>query len=141
MSSLPRPRGNRCSASVRQWRRLRRATVATGLLLSGILATAPGRAQALDAAEEGYDRTPAFGRSVVSTDDSTALVINPATLAFLPGEELRWSSTYLSNDAEVPWKGHALAFVGRSFPHCWQSPLAMRFSSIFSCEKSFFWNT
>ncbi len=110
MSSTQRPRDSRHSAAARQLGRLRRTTVVTGLLLSGLLAAAPGRAQSLDATEEGYDRTPAFGRSVVSTDDTTAMVVNPATLAFLPGEELRWSSTYLSDDAEVPWKGHALAF-------------------------------
>ncbi|HEY1536378.1 MAG TPA: hypothetical protein VGF76_20300 [Polyangiaceae bacterium] len=29
-------------------------------------------------------RLPALGRSAVSDDDSTALVVNPANLAFLP---------------------------------------------------------
>ncbi len=53
---------------------------------------------------------PAFGRSIVSGDDTTALVNNPALLAFLPSAEFRWSSIYLDDRALVPWQGHALAF-------------------------------
>jgi protease-4 len=53
-----------------------------------------------------------LGRSAVSGDDSTALVLNPANLAFIPGSELRWTGTYLNEDVVVPWQGHAfdLAF-------------------------------
>jgi protease-4 len=54
---------------------------------------------------------PAYGRSVAGTDDSTALVLNPANLAFLPGAELRWSSTYLNESARLPWQGHAFSFA------------------------------
>ena len=110
MSSILRVCQNLQMGCTRPLGRVNRAAIAAGMLLSGLLAATPGRAQPLDTAEEGYDRTPALGRSVVSTDDTTAMVVNPATLAFLPGEELRWSSIYLSDDAEVPWKGHALAF-------------------------------
>jgi protease-4 len=53
---------------------------------------------------------PALGRSAVSTDDTTALVLNPANLAFLSGGELRWSSLYVNENAEVPYQGHAVAF-------------------------------
>ncbi|HVJ15411.1 MAG TPA: signal peptide peptidase SppA [Polyangiaceae bacterium] len=53
---------------------------------------------------------PAFGRSIVSGDDTTALVNNPALLGFLPASEFRWSSVYLDDKALVPWQGHALAF-------------------------------
>ncbi|MEZ4222628.1 MAG: signal peptide peptidase SppA [Polyangiaceae bacterium] len=56
-------------------------------------------------------RLPAFGRSVAGTDDSTALVQNPANLAFMPGAEFRWSSVYLDETNRVPWQGHALAFA------------------------------
>jgi protease-4 len=56
-------------------------------------------------------RQPVFGKSPVSNDDSSALVQNPANLAFLPGSELRWSSVYLNEGARVPWQGHALAFA------------------------------
>jgi protease-4 len=55
-------------------------------------------------------RLPALGRSAVSDDDTTALVINPANLAFLPGSELRWSSMYLNESASAPFQGHAFAF-------------------------------
>jgi protease-4 len=55
-------------------------------------------------------RLPAFGRSIVSTEDTTALVLNPANIAFLPAAELRWSSIYLDNTLRVPWEGHAFAF-------------------------------
>lgn len=56
-------------------------------------------------------RLPELGRSVASTDDSTALVLNPANLAFLPGPELRWSGTFLRDDAVVPWSGHAFSLA------------------------------
>ena len=56
-------------------------------------------------------RLPELGRSVASTDDSTALVLNPANLAFLPGTELRWTGTFLHEDAGVPWQGHAFALA------------------------------
>jgi len=56
-------------------------------------------------------RQPVFGKSPVTNDDSSALVQNPANLAFLPASELRWSSVYLNEGARVPWQGHALAFA------------------------------
>jgi len=56
-------------------------------------------------------RLPELGRSVASTDDSTALVLNPANLAFLPGSELRWTGTFLPADVLVPWRGHAFALA------------------------------
>jgi protease-4 len=54
-------------------------------------------------------RLPALGRSVATTDDTTALVLNPANLGFMPGAEFRWSSVYLDESNQVPWQGHALA--------------------------------
>jgi protease-4 len=56
-------------------------------------------------------RQPVFGKSAVGNDDSSALVQNPANVAFLPASELRWSSVYLNEGARVPWQGHALAFA------------------------------
>ncbi len=56
-------------------------------------------------------RLPAFGKSPVTNDDSSALVQNPGNLAFLPASELRWSSVYLNEDAQAPWQGHAFAFA------------------------------
>ncbi len=52
---------------------------------------------------------PALGRSVATDDDTTALVLNPANLAFMPAAELRWSSIYLDENNSVPWQGHAVA--------------------------------
>ncbi|HYP89029.1 MAG TPA: signal peptide peptidase SppA, partial [Polyangiaceae bacterium] len=56
-------------------------------------------------------RMPVFGKSPVSNDDSSALVQNPANLAFLPASELRWSSVYLNERARAPWQGHAFSFA------------------------------
>jgi protease IV len=56
-------------------------------------------------------RQPVFGKSAVSNDDSTALVQNPANLAFMPASELRWSSVYLNENARATWQGHAFAFA------------------------------
>src|SRR6185369_8329577 len=56
-------------------------------------------------------RQPVFGKSPVSNDDSSALVQNPANLAFLPASELRWSSVYLNEDAQAAWQGHAFSFA------------------------------
>ncbi|HEU4583550.1 MAG TPA: signal peptide peptidase SppA, partial [Polyangiaceae bacterium] len=56
-------------------------------------------------------RLPELGRSVASTDDSTALALNPANLAFLPGSELRWTGTFMPEDVSVPWRGHAFALA------------------------------
>jgi protease IV len=53
---------------------------------------------------------PAFGRSIVTGEDTTSLVNNPALLGFMPSSEFRWSSVYLDDQALVPWQGHALAF-------------------------------
>jgi protease-4 len=55
------------------------------------------------------DRLPALGRSVAGTDDSHALVLNPANLAFIPGPELRWEGIYLGEGLAVPWQGHAFS--------------------------------
>ncbi len=56
---------------------------------------------------------PAFGRTLVGNDDSTAIVQNPANLAFMPGAELRWTGAFLSEDAAIPSQGHA---IGLAFP-------------------------
>src|SRR5690348_12216942 len=55
------------------------------------------------------DRLPAFGRSVAGTDDTTAMVQNPANLAFMPAVEFRWQSVYLSESLRAPYEGHALS--------------------------------
>src|SRR4029450_13939268 len=58
-------------------------------------------------------RLPVIGANIVSTQDSTALVVNPAGLGLLPGAERRWATIYLDEQAQVPWQGHAIGFVFR----------------------------
>ena len=54
------------------------------------------------------ERLPALGRSVAGTDDTTALLLNPANLAYQTGPELRWEAIYLHGSQTAPWSGHAL---------------------------------
>src|SRR5690606_37408814 len=54
---------------------------------------------------------PAYGRSVAGTEDSSALVQNPANIAFLPGSELRWTGAFLDESAEVLHQGQAVGFA------------------------------
>jgi len=54
---------------------------------------------------------PALGRSVVGNGDTSAIVQNPANLAFLPGPEFRWTGYFLGDSAEVPTGGHAFGFA------------------------------
>ncbi|HVW25723.1 MAG TPA: signal peptide peptidase SppA [Polyangiaceae bacterium] len=61
------------------------------------------------------ERLPALGRSVAGTDDTTAILLNPANLAYQTGPELRWQAIYLHGDQTAPWSGHALS-VGFRLP-------------------------
>jgi protease-4 len=54
---------------------------------------------------------PAYGRSLVSNEDSTAMVQNPANLAYLPGAELRWQGAFLDESALVPQQGHSFSLA------------------------------
>jgi protease-4 len=79
-----------------------------GALAVGLgIATTTARADAATPVEP--ERLPALGRSVAGTDDSNALVLNPANLGFLPGPELRWEGIYLRSGLAVPWQGHAFS--------------------------------
>jgi protease-4 len=87
--------------------RLRSTLPVSILLLSSTLA---GLAQAQTPIARPTP-LPALGRSVVGNPDSSAIVQNPANLAFLPGPEFRWSGYFLGDAAEVPTAGHAFAFA------------------------------
>src|SRR5215212_8687332 len=89
---------------------MKRLAVAVNLALVVAGALVVGSAHAQFPANQPT-RQPVFGKSPVTNDDSSALVQNPANLAFLPSSELRWSSVYLNERARVPWQGHALAFA------------------------------
>jgi len=56
-------------------------------------------------------RLPALGRSAVSDEDSTALVVNPANLGFMQREELRWTGMFLNESATATYQGHAFALA------------------------------
>jgi len=87
--------------------RLRSPLSTSAFLLSSLLA-------GLSAAQTPIARPtplPALGRSVAGNPDSSAIVQNPANLAFLPGPEFRWSGYFLGDTAEVPTGGHAFAFA------------------------------
>lgn len=84
---------------------LRRSALALSLALVSALTVSPARAQAPVEPE----RLPAFGRSVAGTDDTTALLQNPANLAFLPGPEFRWESVFLHDRLSAPYNGHAVS--------------------------------
>ncbi|RYZ03426.1 MAG: signal peptide peptidase SppA [Myxococcales bacterium] len=86
-----------------------RSTAAFSLGLAFALSLAsPARAQF---PTDQPTRLPAFGKNAVSNDDSSALVQNPANIAFLPASELRWSSVYLNEGSRAAWQGHALGFA------------------------------
>ena len=48
---------------------------------------------------------------MVGNADSSAMVQNPANLAFLPGPELRWSGAFADEDAPLSTQGHAIGFA------------------------------
>lgn len=94
-------------------RRARLTPLGSAFLGLAFFASPRAEAQAQDGpvVPARAERLPAFGRSVAATDDATAIVLNPANLAFLPASELRWSSVYLNERALVPWQGHAFTFA------------------------------
>ena len=67
----------------------------------------------LAAAQTPVDRAtrlPSVGRAIVSVEDSTAVAVNPANVALMPGGELRWQGVFLDEEALAPWQGNAFSF-------------------------------
>jgi protease IV len=89
-------------------RALPRVATGTLLLALGLLAARRGSAQF---PTDQPTRLPALGRSAVSNDDSTSLVVNPANLGFMPGAELRWTGQFMNEEATAPYQGHAFALA------------------------------
>jgi protease-4 len=83
------------------WARAATCGIALGLAAGALHAQQP---------VQRLQRLPAYGRGIVGTDDTTAIAQNPANVGFLPAAELRWSSFYLDESAEIPAQGHAFAF-------------------------------
>ena len=52
---------------------------------------------------------PDPGRGVTNADDTSAAALNPATLAFLPGPEVRWNAVWTGSAATVPARGTSFA--------------------------------
>ncbi|HEX3597490.1 MAG TPA: hypothetical protein VHU80_20420, partial [Polyangiaceae bacterium] len=71
-----------------------------------LLAAARGTAAPIPVEPE---RLPALGRSVAGTDDTTALLLNPANLAYQTGPELRWEAIYGHGAQTAPFSGHAIS--------------------------------
>jgi protease IV len=58
-------------------------------------------------------RLPELTQPITTADDTRALRLNPANLAFLPGTELRWTGTFPDSAVATPWQGHAFALGTR----------------------------
>lgn len=148
LSDLRPPR----ASELAQARRLR-ADPKKGVALSGAVVLALALLPTASAwAQEGTPRPgplPAFGRTLVGNDDSTAIVQNPANLAFLPGAELRWTGAFLSEDAAIPSQGHAIGLalpfgfipVATGFRFDMVSPPAAASSDVFGSSVSYQWFT
>ena len=91
---------------------MQRGHVALGCLVlaAGLLRSLPAHAQF---PVDQPTRLPALGRSAVSDEDSTALVVNPANIGFMQREELRWTGMFLNENATATYQGHA---IGLAFP-------------------------
>lgn len=86
--------------------------VLRGALVAALTASVASFAARADAQlSDGPARLPAFGRSAATVDDSTALRVNPAGIARLPGAELRWSGLWLDGATTAPFQGHAFGFA------------------------------
>jgi protease IV len=59
----------------------------------------------------GIRRVPEFGRPLASVEDTTAIVVNPANLAFMPSGEFRWTGVFLGDETDAPYSGHAFGLA------------------------------
>ncbi|HEY0467215.1 MAG TPA: S49 family peptidase, partial [Polyangiaceae bacterium] len=89
----------------RRWPRI----ATSALLLS--LGLLPARHALAQFPKDQPTRLPALGRSAVSDEDSTALVVNPANLGFMPGAELRWTGMFMNEDSTASYQGHAFSLA------------------------------
>ncbi len=91
-------------------RLLRLSLLASSAAVSLTLADA-SNAQEIAAPAPGVQRVADPGRSVASSDDSSAIVVNPANLTFMPGTELRWNWVRTAPDAAASARGHSFALA------------------------------
>jgi len=52
---------------------------------------------------------PDPGKGITNADDTTAIALNPANLAFLPGPEVRWGLVWTGSASTVPARGTSFA--------------------------------
>src|SRR5580692_6343617 len=55
------------------------------------------------------DPVPDPGKGTANTEDTSAITLNPAALAFLPGPELRWNLLWTGSASPVPDRGTSFA--------------------------------
>jgi len=71
-----------------------------GSTLGGPAQAAPPRAS---------DPVPDPGKGITNTDDTTAIALNPANLAFLPGPEFRFNAVWTGSASPLPNRGSSFA--------------------------------
>ncbi len=115
LPSRIRKSSNAAAARSKPWctrggssREARPSRSVSSVVLGALAAASLGRAQTPD---DRPTPLPAFGRSIVSDEDSSAIVLNPANVALIPSWELRWQAAFLHESAVVPWQGHAFALT------------------------------
>ncbi|XXX76274.1 signal peptide peptidase SppA [Sorangium sp. So ce134] len=99
MNDLPRPETPA--------RRPRSARPAAALL--GLCALAGATAARAAPTDSPSQPIPDPGKPVASSDDTSAIAVNPANLSFLPGTELRWTWVSTGSASPLPARGHAFA--------------------------------
>lgn len=90
-----------------------RSTLVSRALLASLLCAGVFVAHTDQAAAEPRpERVPSPGRSAASSDDGTALALNPANLSFLPGTDFRWTWVRPGNGSTSPARGHSFSLAG-----------------------------
>jgi protease-4 len=87
------------------YRRLRRATITGVLTILGLTLDQPARA----APPRASDAVPDPGKGLTNADDTSAIAVNPADLAFLPAAEARWNLAWTGSTSPQPNRGTSFA--------------------------------
>ncbi|HTN88711.1 MAG TPA: signal peptide peptidase SppA [Sorangium sp.] len=91
-------------------RSARRAPLArSAAALLGLCALASAHAAHAAPTDGPSQPIPDPGKAVASSDDTSAIAVNPANLSFLPGTELRWTWVATGSASPLPARGHSIA--------------------------------
>jgi protease IV len=71
--------------------------------------TAPSVAPAVPPPPRATDPVPDPGKGTTNADDTSAIAVNPANLAFLPAPELRWNLVWTGSASPLPNRGTSFA--------------------------------